>query len=196
MWHSAKLHGQTLKQLTKTPSTSGPPSTTISRWMITWITLTKMPITPGHSYSGINPRCIKARCYETKERPQLEYVSTLWGPPTGKNVSKLESVQCNTCKKTSITAKEPLPCWKSLSGWLSNAGEKKQRSCCHPCKRASHLRFGHDSRYLQSYTRVRANKYSFISIGIWIWNGLVTSLILKLSLEIFIHSVKRVELVE
>ena len=36
---------------------------------------------------------VKATCYKTLVRPQLEYGSSVWDPPTKSNINKLEAVQ-------------------------------------------------------------------------------------------------------
>ena len=39
------------------------------------------------------PKDVKAKCYKSIVRPQLEYASTVWDPVTKSNIAKLESVQ-------------------------------------------------------------------------------------------------------
>ena len=39
------------------------------------------------------PKDVKANCYKSIARPQLEYASTVWDPVTKSNIAKVESVQ-------------------------------------------------------------------------------------------------------
>ena len=39
------------------------------------------------------PKDVKAKCYKSIVRPQLEYASTVWDPVTKSNIAKVESVQ-------------------------------------------------------------------------------------------------------
>ena len=78
---------------------------------------------------GNCPRDVKAACYTTLVRPQLEYGSTIWDPHTSKNIKSLEMVQsrsirfvCNNYRKGSSPSEMISRLgWETLAERRSNA---------------------------------------------------------------------------
>ena len=212
---SYKLHGQTLKQVKNTKYLGVTIDNKLS-WNDHINKVTKKANSTRaflQRNTSMCPRHIKARCYETYVRPQLEYASTVWDPPTRKNVSKLESVQRRAARyvhKKFDYRERVTPMLDELE-WPTLQRRRKEAKAVMmyrivnglvaiPANEhlipASNRTRGHDTRYLQPHTRVQAYKHSFIPSGIRIWNGLPKNLIEKPSLESFRHGLKRAELAE
>ena len=80
------------------------------------------------------PKDVKAKCYKSVVRPQLEYASTVWDPVTKTNIAKVKYVQRRFGRfyyRVTMTIAEPavsLLCCKNLLGRTSNQGENRTKS--------------------------------------------------------------------
>ena len=148
------------------------------------------------------PRHIKSRCYTTYVRPTLEYASTVWDPSTQKACAKIEGVQRRSARyvfndydrHSSVSSMIGALNWPLLQQRRSHAkavmmyrivnGLVAIPANKHLVPTQSRTR-GHDTRFLQPFTRVQSYKHSFFPSAIRIWNTLPSDVIAKPSLVSF-----------
>ena len=148
------------------------------------------------------PRTIKANCYKTLVRPQLEYAAAVWDPSTQTNINKLEQVQRRAARFTtgdyrhtsSVTAMMKQLDWETLQARrqqskavmmyrvINNLVEVRAQGILVPA--GVHTR-GHGNRYQQPFTRVECYKASFFPSGIKLWNSLPENVVTAPSLDVF-----------
>ena len=155
------------------------------------------------------PRHIKARCYTTYVRPTLEYASTVWDPSTQKSCAKLEAVQRRSARyvfNDYDRMSSPTAMIQNLK-WLPLQQRRTQAKAVMiyrivnglvaiPANKhlvnAQNRTRGHETRFLQPFTRVQAYKQSFFPSSIRIWNTLPSDVMGKPSLESFRDALSRV----
>ena len=121
---------------------------------------------------------VKATCYKTLVRPQLEYGSSVWDPPTKSNISKLVAVQHRTVRfchsdyrhTSSVTAMMEDLGWEQLQTRRQQAKTIMLYRIVNQLvdiqaaslliHAGTHTR-GHANRFLVPYCSINAYKYSF-----------------------------------
>ena len=91
------IHGQTLNETSKAKYLGVHIDNTLS-WNSHIDTVTKKANqTTAFLRRNLSscPKDVKAKCYKSIVRPQLEYASTVWDPVTKSNIAKVEPVQRN-----------------------------------------------------------------------------------------------------
>ena len=154
---------------------------------------------------------IKDKCYTTYVRPIVEYASSVWDPNTQKYINKLEAVQRRAARYVfSDYQRESSPSSMQLRlGWPTLRARRLQGKAVmmyrivnnlvaipenvHLTRRETSTR-GHNARFLQPNTRVRAYKHSFFPSTIRIWNTLPEELTQKPSLESFKLGVAKLDI--
>ena len=154
------------------------------------------------------PRHIKSRCYTTYVRPTLEYASTVWDPSNQKSCAKVEAVQRRSARyvfndydrKSSVTTMIGSLKWPLLQHRRANAKAVMMYRIVNglvaiPANKylvATESRTrGHETRFLQPFTRVQAYKHSFFPSAIRIWNTLPAEIVGKPSFESFRDGLSR-----
>ena len=143
------------------------------------------------------PKEIRATCYKSLVRPQLEYAAFVWDPHTKSNICKLESVQRRAAKfcysdyqrRSSITTMMENLGWEQLHARrqqtkaimlyriVNQLVDIQAASILIPT--GTHIR-GHVNRLLPPKCSVNACKYSFR-----LWNSLPEEFITATSLDVF-----------
>ncbi|XP_060607677.1 uncharacterized protein LOC132759834 [Ruditapes philippinarum] len=121
---SYAIHGQTLKQTNKAKYLGVTLDNTLSWNSHIEATAKKANTTTAFLRRNLShcPQNIKATCYKTLVRPQLEYASSVWDPYTKANISKLENCQLRAARfctgdyryTSSVTAMMEALSWDTL----------------------------------------------------------------------------------
>ena len=147
------------------------------------------------------PRQIRATCYKSLVRPQLEYASTVWDHTIKTHINTVEAVQRRAARfitgdyrqESSVTAMLHNLQLESLQERrlraravmmfrvVSNLIDLSSGSL-HPSGTATR---GHTQRYIQPFCHVKSYQDSFYPAGIVIWNSLPQDVINADSLESF-----------
>ena len=135
------------------------------------------------------PKEVKATCYKSLVRPQLEYVSTVWDPHTKNNINKLESIQCCAAR----FCHSDYQCTSCLSAMIQDLEWEhlqthRQHSMAAMLYRTVHQLVdihavtiliptgaytrGHANQLLPPFGSVNAYKHSFYPTSICLWNSL------------------------
>ena len=131
------------------------------------------------------PTIIKDHCYKSLVRPILEYSASVWSPHTSLLINKLESIQrraarftCNDFGRySSVTAMLSYLSWPSLCCRRTNARAIMTYKILNDLVHLSKDNFvpstrGHNTHFIQPYTRIDAYKFSFFPSAVKIWNHL------------------------
>ena len=148
------------------------------------------------------PKDVKATCYKTLVRPQLEYASTVWDPHTKNNINKLESVKRHAAR---FCHSDYQPT-SSVSAMIQDLELKHLQTRRQHVKAAMLYRIvhqlvdihavtilipigaytrGHANRFLPAFGSVNAYKHSFYPTSIRLWNSLPAEVITVPTLKIF-----------
>ena len=192
---SYSIHGQTLKQTNKAKYLGVTLDNKLSWNNHIDATAKKANSTTAFLRRNLShcPQNIKAMCYKTLVRPQLEYASTVWDPHTKSNTNKLELCQWRAARfctgdyhhTSSVTAMMAALCWDTLE-----SRRQKTKAVMMYRVNNSLVDFpthtaGVHTRYLQPFTCVNAYKYSVFPSRIRLWNSLPGEVVSAPSLEIF-----------
>ena len=138
------------------------------------------------------PKEVKATCYKSLVRPQLEYMRQQYGirlqRPTYPRLKQYnEGLLVLSLETTGERAVSP-PCYNTWDGWTSRHVDSMPKppwcTALYFHHTGTHTR-GHASRFLQPFTTVNSYRDSFFPSGIRLWNSLPVSLIDAPSLEVF-----------
>ena len=147
------------------------------------------------------PRQIRATCYKSLVRPQLEYASTVWDHTNKTHINTIEAVQRRAARfitgdyrqESSVTAM-----FRNLQ--LESLQERRLRARAammfrvvsnlidlssgplHPSGTATR---GHTQRYIQPFCHIKSYQDSFYPVDIVIWNSLPQDVTNADSLESF-----------
>ena len=147
------------------------------------------------------PRQIRATCYKSLVRPQLEYASTVWDHTNKTRINTVEAVQRRAAlfitgdyrQESSVTAiLRNLQPESLQERWLRARAVMMFRVVSnlidlssgplHPSGTATR---GHTQRYIQPFCHIKSYQDSFYPAGIVIWNSLPQDVINADSLESF-----------
>ena len=148
------------------------------------------------------PKDVKAKCYKSIVRPQLEYVSTVWDTVTKSNIAKVESVQRRAarfcyndyCWTSSVTSMLQELGWEGLQSRrernkvaimyliVNNLVEILADQCLTAAGVSTR---GHQQRFLVLYCTINAYKGFFFSSPIRLWNSLPASVISASTMDDF-----------
>ena len=140
------------------------------------------------------PKDVKAKCYKSIVRPQLEYALTVWDPVSKSNIAKVESVQKHAARfcyndyrrTSSVTSMLQELGWEDLQSRLEqNKVAMMYRTVNNlveiPADQyltaAGVSTTGHQQRLLVQYCSINAYKGSFFSSAVRLWNSLPASTI-------------------
>jgi hypothetical protein len=201
---SYAIHGQTLKQTNKAKYLGVTLDNTLSWNSHIDATAKKANTTTAFLRRNLShcPQNIKATCYKTLVRPQLEYASSVWDPHTKANISKLENCQRRAARfctgdyrhTSSVTAMMEALSWDTLEARRQQTKAVMMYRVINSLVdiRAHHILIpagvhtrGHANKYLQPFTSVNSYKYSFFPSGIRLWNSLPEVVMTAPSLEVF-----------
>ena len=173
---------------------------------LSWNTHTQKVCSKANSTLGLLrrnmgncPYDVKAACYTTLVRPQLEYGSTVWDPHTSKNIKALEMVQrrsarfvCNDYRKGNSPSE-----MMSRLGWETLAERRRKAKAIMMFKINNSLidiprtlfkpttSHGRRSNACFEVPFCRTNSFmnSFVPSAIRIWNGLAPHIRSEKSIE-------------
>ena len=148
------------------------------------------------------PKDIKATCYKTLVRPQVEYAASIWDPGTKNNITKVEAVQRRAARfchgdyhrTSSVTAMLQDLQWPDLQTRRQQAKtvmmykiinhlvEVDSKTILIPA--GVHTR-GHAEKFLTPFCNVNAYKYSFYPSSIHLWNSLPADVTKAPSVDVF-----------
>ena len=143
------------------------------------------------------PKDVKANCYTSIVRSQLEYASTVWTPVTKSNIAKVESVQRRAARfcyndyhrTSSVTSMLQELGWEDLQ---SRRGQNKVAMMYRIVNNLVELptdqyltaagvsTSGHQQRFLVQYCSINAYKGSFFPSAVRVWNSLPASAISRM----------------
>ena len=147
------------------------------------------------------PRSTKEACYKTLVRPQVEYASTVWDPPTKAMTHRVEMVQRRAARFVSGNYLRTSSVGSMIAslGWQSLQQRREQAKAVMmyriinglvaidmpPYIRPQRATRGHCLRLIPPYCRTQTMKESFFPSAVNIWNGLPDSLVTAPSLDAF-----------
>jgi hypothetical protein len=134
-------------------------------------------------------------------RPIVDYVSTVWNPPTEKNIKSVENVQRQAARFTKIDyhRRSSVTTMLESLNWVSLASRRAEAKLVMLYRITNNLVDVTTSaltatstrtrcnthRYLQHSTRIEAYKHSFFPSNIKSWNKCTQQLVSKHSLDSF-----------
>ena len=191
---AATRHTTTLSNRPAMPDSSASPSTAPYLGILTWLQPPREPLSLYLSPSF--PKDVKATCYKTLVRPQLQYGSSIWDPPTKSRINRLEVVQCHCskilsqrlqtheqCNSYDGRLKLPPPTTKVIMLYrIVNQLQRYSGICTDLCGNPTR---GHANKFLGPYCSIDAYKYSFYLSSIRLWNSLPAELTTAPSLDVF-----------
>ncbi len=147
------------------------------------------------------PEAIKTLCYQTFVRPIVEYASTVWDPPTEKNIKSVENVQRQAARfvKSDYRRRSSVTTTIESLNWVSLVSRRAEAKLVMMYRITNNLvdvttsaltvaptrTRGNTHRYLQPSTRIEAYKHSFFPSTIMSWNKCTQQLVSKHSLDSF-----------
>ena len=148
-------------------------------------------------------RQVKAQCYTTFVRPNLEYAATVWDPYTKFSINKLEKFQnCaarfvngDYARESSVTSMLKELKWPTLQQRRTNTKMvMMDRIVHHLIAMPSQMYLtpattrttrGHDQKFQIPFSRIQSHQNSYFPSAIRTWNNLPVVLISVPTLEVF-----------
>ena len=145
---------------------------------------------------------VKAQCYKSLVRPQLEYAATTWDPYTKTNSAKVEAVQRRAARFCFNDYRQT----SSVSSMMQDLGWEQLQTRRQQNKTVMMYRIvnnlveipanqyltptgvstrGHQQRFLPYYCSVNAYQGSFFPSAIRLWNALPASTVSAQSIDDF-----------
>jgi len=201
---SYTIHGQTL-QMTKKAKYLGSVLTPNMTWNA-HIDMTTQKANNTLAFLRRNlgscPQQTKEACYKSLVRPQVEYASTVWDPPTKALTHRVEMVQRRAARfvsgdyrrRSSVGSMIGSLGWDSLQQRRTQAKAVMMYRIVYghvaialptTLQPQGALTRGHCFRYIPQYCRTQSMKTSFFPTAAAIWNQLPDSLVTAPSLDAF-----------
>ena len=140
-------------------------------------------------------RQVKAQCYTTFVRPNLEYATTVWDPYTKFNINKFEKCQRraarfvngNYSRESSVASMLKELKWPTLQQRRTNTKMVMMYRIVHHLiailsqmylsTATSRTTRGHDQRFQIPFSRIQSHQNSYFPLAIRTWNNLPAVLI-------------------
>lgn len=146
---------------------------------------------------------VKAHCYTTLVRPNVEYAATIWDPYTKQNIDKLEQVQ----RRAARFVNGDYSTYSSVSKMIKDLNwpllqQRRQNmklimmykivynliaipSQVYLTPVINTTTRGHSMRFIVPHSRIKTHQYSFFPSAIRLWNTLPDTLVVLPTLEAF-----------
>lgn len=146
---------------------------------------------------------VKAQCYTTLVRPNVEYAATIWDPYTKQNIDKLEQVQ----RRAARFVNGDYSTYNSVSKMIKDLNWPSLQQRRQNMKVIMMYRIvynliaipsqvyltpvittttrGHSMRFIVPHSRIKIHQYSFFPSAIRLWNTLPDTLVVLPTLEAF-----------